>query len=524
MKKLVGIVLSVAMLTTALAGCGGGTETGKINSDMPTGEITYPIDTQEKLSYWVRLSGNVSTSIQNYAESEFAKAYMEKTGINVEYQHPAAGEEKQSLNLLIASGELPDIIETTWLDENPAMQIEDEVIIALNDCIDNYSPYLKKYLSENPEIDKQIKTDSGQYYVYPFIRGDEKLRATSGFIIRRDWLKELGLEMPETIEDWEKVITAFKSKGEMPLGLSMGGLTQFLGGYGIGANMYVNDGKVQYGQIKEEYKQFLTDMKRWYDNGLIDKNAAVLDGKLINTNVLNHKTGVLFGAGGGSLGVLLNAKKGSGEQFDLGPAPFPTTEKGVKPEFGNKQLEYSPINGAAITAQAKNPALAARFLDYSYGEEGYMLNNFGIEGVSYEMVDGYPKYTDVITNNPDGLAIGQAMPLYFRASTEGPLVQDVRYIEQYYAEPAQKEALEVWSNCNHDAHIMPQVTLTEDEANEYSKLMTAIGTYVSEMMVKFIVGEEPIENFDKYIETLKGMNVDRAIEIQQAALDRFNAR
>ena len=161
---------------------------------------------------------------------------------------------------------------------------------------------------------------------------------------------------------------------------------------------------------------------------------------------------------------------------------------------------------------------------HKYGEEGYMLNNFGIEGVSYEMVDGYPKYTDVITNNPDGLAIGQAMPLYFRASTEGPLVQDVRYIEQYYAEPAQKEALDVWSNCNHDAHIMPQITLTEDEGNEYSKLMTAIGTYVSEMMVKFIVGEEPIENFDKYIETLKGMNIDRAIEIQQAALDRFNAR
>lgn len=524
MKKIAGIVLSTAMLATALSGCGGKT-TGKVQSDMPTGEISYPIETEETLSYWVRLSPNVSNSIQNFGDSEFAKEYMRQTGIKVTYQHPPAGEEKQSLNLLIASGDFPDIIETNWLDENPAMQIEDEVILPLNDYIENYSPYLKKYLEENPDVDKQIKTDDGKYYVYPFIRSDEKLRATAGFLIRHDWLEELGLSMPETMEEWETVLTAFKNKGDLPLGMNMASLTWFMGGYGVGPGMYVNnDGKVVYGQATEAYKQFLTDMNRWYQNGLIDKNAAVLDDKLIRTSILNHKTGATFGAGGGMLGVLLNAKKGSGEKFDLGAAPFPTTQKGTKPEFGNKQLAYSPMNGAAISAQAKNPALAARFLDYSYGEKGYMLNNFGIEGVSYEMVDGQPKYTELITNNPDGLAIGQVMPLYFRASTEGPLVQDVRYIEQYYTEPAQKEALNVWSDCNHDKHLMPQVTLTEEESNEYSKLYTAIETYVSEMMVKFITGEEPIENYQKYLDTLQSMNIDRAVEIQQAALDRFKTR
>ncbi len=66
-----------------------------------------------------------------------------KTGIKVEYLHPAQGQDAEVLNLLIASGELPDIIQTDWLARNPESSIAKNTIIALNDLIDNYSPNLK---------------------------------------------------------------------------------------------------------------------------------------------------------------------------------------------------------------------------------------------------------------------------------------------------------------------------------------------------------------------------------------------
>ena len=89
----------------------------------------------------------------------------------------------------------------------------------------------------------------------------------------------------------------------------------------------------------------------------------------------------------------------------------------------------------------KTKRAAAKFLDYGYSEEGHMLYNFGIEGVSYEMVDGYPKYTELITNNPDNLTMQHAMGRYMASAYGGPFIQDKRYYEQYLPYEEQKEAV-----------------------------------------------------------------------------------
>ncbi|MNI22949.1 hypothetical protein D3C73_765140 [compost metagenome] len=54
--------------------------------------------------------------------------------------------------------------------------------------------------------------------------------------------------------------------------------------------------------------------------------------------------------------------------------------------------------------------------------------------------------------------------------------------------------------------------------------MSDITTYRDEMFIKFVIGAEPVENFDKFVEQINKFNLKRAIEIQQAAVDRYNAR
>ena len=71
---------------------------------------------------------------------------------------------------------------------------------------------------------------------------------------------------------------------------------------------------------------------------------------------------------------------------------------------------------------------------------------------------------------------------------------------------------------------MPPVTIATEDMGEYSKLNGDINTYVYEMQTKFITGIEPLDNFDAYLATLEQMGVKRLIELQQAALDEFNAR
>ena len=152
-----------------------------------------------------------------------------------------------------------------------------------------------------------------------------------------------------------------------------------------------------------------------------------------------------------------------------------------------------------------------------------MFFNFGIEGESYNMVDGEPVYSDWVMNNPDGWPVSQAMSAYIRGNTNGPFVQDYRYLMQYYALDCQKNTPEVW-NSNIRKHVLPPITPTSDESREMSAIVNEITTYRDEMALKYILGNESLDTFDEYVQNIKNMGLDRALEIQNGALERYNAR
>jgi putative aldouronate transport system substrate-binding protein len=232
---------------------------------------------------------------------------------------------------------------------------------------------------------------------------------------------------------------------------------------------------------------------------------------------------VAIGNAGGAIGKwqpLLSAKD---PKAKLVGAPYPVLKKGDKPMFGQKDYPFAFTGMNTITSKAKDPALAAKMLDYGYSEEGHMFFNFGTEGVSYKMENGYPKYTDLIMKNPDKLAPSQALSQYIRASYNGPFVQDKRYIEQYLSSQEQKDAVQVWQT-DVDKYALPPITPTPAESSELAKIMTDVNTLVDEMTLKIILGSEPLENYDKYMDKLKSLKLDRAVEIQKAALDRYNKR
>ena len=54
--------------------------------------------------------------------------------------------------------------------------------------------------------------------------------------------------------------------------------------------------------------------------------------------------------------------------------------------------------------------------------------------------------------------------------------------------------------------------------------MNEINTYRDEMTLKFIFGTESLDNFDTYVTNIKNMNLEEALDIENAALDRYNSR
>ncbi len=530
MKRKMRLFVAVILCVTVMMPMTGCRDKGNSPAEGAKADVnfSYPIETDETLTYWVRLPATLSTSVKNYGETPFAQEQEKQTGVRVEYQHPAQGQEAEALNLLIASGDMPDIIETNWIGQpgGAASAIANSTIIPLNDYLVDTGSALKKYLEENPDIDKMVKTDEGEYFAFPFIRGDESLLASQGLMIRKDWLDELKLEVPTTIDEWDAMLRQFKEKkgSEAPLSLLNGQLRAFMGAFGLTPDYVIQDGKVKYSPMEPGYIDFLKTIKKWYDDSLIDRDIAVMDKKMYDSNILSGRSGATQGAGGSGMGYWLNAMKDKDEKFDLVAAPYPTLTKGERAKIGYKELPFAPLGSAAITTSCKKPALAVEFLDYAYTEKGHMLNNFGVEGVSYNMVDGYPAYTDVILKNPDKLSVSQAMPLYMRSSIEAPIVQDKRYLEQYYTLPQQKEAVKVWGDNDYDKYTLPRISYTEAESSELANISTEVSTYAAEMQLKYILGEEDLANFDKFQQQLKNLKVDRMLEIVQTAVDRYNAR
>lgn len=533
MKKSFTMFLCTALLLGAV-GCSnqGGSE---VSSNSKNNEVNSQSEGgDKKFSYWVAMNPNAVSVASTYNDVELFKQLQEKTGVKVEFLHPPTGQSGEQFKLLIASRQdLPEVIETTWLSTypgGPEKALKDGIIIDIEPYLEEYAPNYKRMIEEDPELLKQSKTDSGAVYGFHAINGSDK-RLFGGFMLRSDWLEELGLEVPETISEWEHVLTEFKEKknATAPISTDLSSfISHMIPAYDIAQKFYLEDGKVQYGAITENYKTFLAEMNKWYEKGLIDPDIASVDSKTIDSNILNDKAGATFGGLGGGMGKWLDAATTPG--FGLVAAPFPTLEKGAELKVLPSSYSHK-MRGttAAITTAATEEEIKTivEWFDQRYTEEGIMMRNFGVEGLTYNMIDGKPVYTDLITKNEEGLSMAVALAKYTQAGYPSPgICEHPDYHSQYMYRPEQQKGLEMFNTdvATASQNMLPPVVATPEESKELANITTELDTYISEKTIAFITGVESLENFDEFVKNLENLGVNRAIEIQQKGVDRYNAR
>lgn len=485
-----------------------------------------------KLTFWIEPDTEWLATAKTFNETPIAAELEKRTGVKVEYIHPAVGQTREQFNLMIASNELPDIIVYNWTTYPGGISkaFEDNVIIPLNEYFDKgMAPNFFKVLGST-EFEKLAKTDDGKFYAFTMIKdNDPSCIVWQGPVLRRDWLEELGLEVPTTIDEWYVVLKTIKENKNTDATLSfldsqINTSHDFVGAYGTTRTFFQEDGVVKYGPLLPAFKDFLATFSKWYADGLIDPDYITQDKKTYDAKVLSGRTGAFLGTPDGYVGTYIRLAREENPDFDLVPAPHPTLNKGETPKFMQKEFNVSQNYSAAITSQCKQVEVAVKWLDYLYSDEGRLLLNFGIEGTSYELVDGQPKYTDLIKNNPDKLTMKQAMARYaICALGRWPGVQMKEPVREQRFYPAQDECVVVWSKAE-ETRRMPPLTLTPDESKRYAQIMTEIDTYFSEMYNKIVTGQLPVSEYDNVVENMKKMGIEEAIKINQAALDRFNQR
>lgn len=507
---------------------------GETQAAQGGGTVAYPIQPAGKLTFGMPLAPEWSDRFDKWTDLPIGKAVQEETGVELEMVHV---ENNTAMNLLLASGELPDILLFNFQKnysgaENKA--IEDGVIYPMDaEFLQQNAPDYWEVLSSDEDIMKGSTNQNNQVFGFTFIMGDDRCKTGYGLTVRDDWCEKLGLDVTQidTPQEFRDMLAAFKSEmgAAVPFTITSDNLTELLD-YGVitspfglvTRDMYQKDGKVHIGYAEQEYKDVLQYLNQLYQEGLLDPNFSTTDKNTVTANMLSGTSGASSGNLGGGIGTWLQTNKDV-EDYSLAGMHNLVKNDGDKSLYGFYKTDVIGKT-AVITTACKDKELAARFLNYGYTDAGHMTYVFGIEGESYTMENGEPVYTDYILKNPDGLTVKKAMSEYTLSWDNGPFVQDVKQKEQTGGMPEQLAAWEIWDDTTVDQYFLPKIAIAQDSLSEYSSLKSDITTYVKEMTIKFIRGTEPLENYDKYLENLKSMGVNRLIEIAQAATDEYYTR
>ena len=487
------------------------------------------------LSLWMDISAHdVSNIIGNLQDMDILKTLEEKTGVHIELITAPVGEAETSFSLMLASGKYPDIVVgfDYYYSKSGDSAIEDGIIYDLKDLVAQNAPNYEAARTASKYREIGTLTDSGKmpYLCQPTYMDDPGL-TYGGAIIRQDALDKLGMAMPVTFDDWHTYLTRCKDELGMTrgLGLANTGISKynaFNAAFGFAMNnsaqewtMYQVDGTVMYGPLSAGYKDYVTLMAQWYKEGLIDPDFTSTitfdDGIAMMSSDLCSAASDHGGVLGyvNSLGVAVNP------DFNFVAAPDPVLVAGDKLHAGYLKGGASLGKVAAVTTACKTPEIAVKFLDQLYSDEGFMLCNYGTEGKTYNLVDGLPVYTDLIANNDKG-TITDMLCAY-----AAPIVWPFEMVLGRDDVSSSGDMATIWDANNDYAYSYPSnATLNVDEKEIYSDLYPEIKSYVDEMTVKFIMGLEPMENFDAFIAQLNELGVQDVVAAYQAAYDRYISR
>lgn len=567
MKKILIVLLTISMLLAAFSGCAVSTETeaspapeqveasALVETEKTTGTETQQVEEametepetiqsvlpifDEKRSFTALVSMQ-SLMIQLLGEDVYNttsvnKLVEEMTNVHIDWNAQEETTFSEKLNLIIAGSDYPDL----WIcgisnryPQGEGKLVEDEVCIDLATMIEENAPHINELLKTDDSYAYNVVLDNGQI---PAIWSKAAKSSSGGMVIRKDWLDELGMEVPVTIDDLDKVMKAFQSEYgcEMPLPAYNSLDTGLCYAYNF-SNSGISFGDLSWQRtddnssaicsyVTQGFKDYLLQLNEWYEGGLLNDDMLSLTMLDVESLLLSGECGIMF-----SSPMALGddfAAKANDENFEIVCIPD------IRLDAANldQQSYVGGISGGrgmadvAISPACEEPEALVRYIDWFFDtseEGGSMLVNFGIEGEAYDYDENGDIYrTDLIINNPDGLAVREAQILY--GIGWAPTVTDQRAAYINLNEKQIAADMEWMSRRNSTGR---SGSLTDEEQEEVSKFSGDIATLFFENMIKVVVGDMSMEEYESVIEEANRMGLAKMVEYRNNAYERANSK
>lgn len=427
LKSLLATTLAATMLAGTLTGCGSSNSSS--GGDSAAG--TEAADAADRPDTWI---ADRTITIQAYVDdigyslpedmnnTPVMQEITKRTGIKLDIQYTPGDSDSAVMASQLASGTIPDVI-VNYLNDSTRKEFplllkaaKEGMFADLSSYIPDskvYSRYLEEDFLPNDSYKNIVFREDFDGAVYIMHLGIDKVDRSlewipeseylGGLYIQQAIVDKLGIDPTKinTQEQFYQLLVDIKNGGFVddngnpvyPLGPKFWGgsndsMEYFLRGFDWGVSDGYNmdeNGNIMH-EVETDYVfDKINFVRKLLAEGLINPEFFTMDGTRAEEVSKTHNSGIIAD--------VHNYSDIIADSDDWVPL-------GVLFDFTGDAAKATPgktgYGSWAVSADAENPEEIFAFFDYLSTTEGQLLCQYGVEGLHYNMVDGYPVLTDEV--------------------------------------------------------------------------------------------------------------------------------
>lgn len=497
--------------------------------------INYPVDGEITLSVWRPFESMMWGGLMSsYDDMPMLQSIETATGINLEFDSVTAQATNEAFNLMMASGDWDDLCNLSSYAGGLSKAYEDSVCYDLSDSLAEYMPdyvaALNTMKETYPNAYRQTLTDDGRTLAVYSI--SDNYVQEQGLVIRSDWMSEAGLKEIATIDDVNTFLS-YVTKTYSPTfaltpstGGEIDGITGAFGISGFDASgsssdvgLFLDGDTVVSSITADGYRDYIEWFNKMFKMGGVksDFYSQTYGPDWLNSYFSDDDVAMSF-LRADKISTIMNAATSS--SFALQPSASVVKNAGDSYNFGDERSVVSC--NFSVMSTSKHLKECMEFLNWFYTDDGYVLSNYGQEGLTFNYDDdGTVKFTDLIVNSSFSNKI-QVKNMY--GGMIFPFLKDVDCFYYTYAD-IEQEAMDIWSQSS-DKQVLPTFLLSSSASSDYQSIAPDIISYASTEVMKWLVGEAELtdESWKEYVDQCNSLGLPDVVSIYQEAYNSFLSR
>ncbi len=508
--------VAIALSLTACTGVQEGNDGATVGGEIPEGKVFAPGTEIDML-----ISSHTSWPYnENWKVWEYIR---EATGATLNITAIPSGDLGRKLPLMMATPkELPDMLHTFSKDQ-VSKYSSSGAYISFDDNMDKMPNY-KAFLDSLDEAERQEKIrqrTSGDGKMYSAIsHGTERVQASRAWMYRKDIFEKHGLKVPTTYDELYEVCKKLKElyPDAYPM-CCRGGMNIF----DLAAPAWKNDMSYahyydhdakewKFGSQQPEMKEMVEFFRKMVEEELIVPNFISIGGKEWEELMSTDRGFIAF-----DYVVRIDFFNVPNRQINpdytlaVMTPPKPNTAGGDH-KLAKVNLSFygwTVCNNGDKVGQDN----AFKFIDWMYTPEAVELLSWGKEGETYEVVDGKKKFI---------LNAGEEVENTYGIASYGAFQKiDQEAYESSYTEDQIENCLENLKYVEEKSNPTLWLTLNDEETSAAANLATELRTYCEEQISKFVMGQQPMSEWDNFQKGIVELGVDELLEIYTGAYNRI---